>query len=106
MVAELYYTDPAKADAFTAQWNKPGIGIYDCIGALQDDAKSRCKDTVAELDRIVCDLDLKNISQPRDKVIEVAKNLLLEPSEIRDSGHGLHGVWMLKEPLTDEAGLH
>jgi AAA domain len=106
MVAELYYTDPAKADAFAAQWNKPGIGIYDCIGALRDDAKSRCKDTVAELDRVVCDLDLKNICQSRDEVIEVAKTLLLEPSEIRDSGHGLHAVWLLKEPVTDEAGLH
>ena len=68
LVNELYYTDPDKADRFAIQWRKPGIGVYDCIGALQDGASRRCRETVAELDRIVSDLDLKNINQSRDEL--------------------------------------
>jgi hypothetical protein len=105
IAAELYYTDPSKADEFTARWNKPGIGVYDCIGTLKDGAKTRCKETIAELDRVICDLDLKNIAQSRAEIIDAVKSLLLEPSEIRDSGNGLHIIWLLKEPVNDEAGL-
>jgi hypothetical protein len=106
---ELFYPDTpagwASAELFTQRENKPGRGVYDCIGVLQDGARSRCKDTIAALDQIVADLDLKNIVQSRDEVIRCLKELVLPPSEIRDSGFGLHAVWRLKEAVDDEAGL-
>jgi hypothetical protein len=79
--------------------------VYDCIGILKKDVRSRCKDTVAELRVVVSDLDLKHIVEPPDKVIEVLKDLVLPPSEIRDSGFGLHSIWRLKEAVDDIAGL-
>src|SRR5262249_9652002 len=105
LVSQLFYTDPEDAEKFTAQWNKPGIGVYDCIGLLKDGATRRCKEEVGGLGCIVCDLDIKNIEQPRDEIIRCLKNLVLPPSEIRDSGFGLHAIWKLKEPVTDESGI-
>lgn len=108
---ELFYADDeaghAAADAFIQREDKqPGRrGLYYCIGKLRDGAKSRCKDTVGEVDHLVVDLDLKNIVQSRDEVLRCLQDLVLPPSEIRDSGHGLHAVWVLKEPVDDEAGM-
>ena len=108
-VRELFYPDSpegrARAEKFARHENKPGRGVYDCIGRLQDGARSRCKDTVADLDRVVADLDLKNITQRRDAVLQCVKGLVLPPSEIRDSGFGLHLIWYLKEPVEDDDGL-
>ena len=106
---ELFYTDDeagrARAEKFSQRENKPGRGVYDCIGVLKAGAKARRKDDVAELEQIVVDLDLKNIKQPRDEVLQCLRQLALSPSEIRDSGLGLHAVWRLKEAVDDEAGL-
>ena len=106
---ECFYSDDAagriRAELFAKQENRPGRGVYDCIGKLQDGTRSRSKATVAELDKVVCDLDLKHIVEPRDEVIKVLQGLLLRPSEIRDSGFGLHAVWHFKEAADDAAGL-
>jgi hypothetical protein len=106
---ELFYTDDAageaKAEAFAQRENKPGRGVYDCIGVLKDGATRRCKETVGELRQIVLDLDLKNIEHSRDHIINCLRGLALPPSEVRDSGFGVHAVWQLKEPVIDDAGL-
>ena len=58
-IRELFYPDNpegrARAEKFARHENKPGRGVYDCIGRLQDGARSRRKDTVADLDQIVAD---------------------------------------------------
>jgi hypothetical protein len=95
----------ALAEKFAQRENKPGRGIYYCIAALKDGARSRCKDTVAALDQIPADLDLTHIVQPRDEIMACLKQMILRPSEIRDSGFGLHALWYLKEPVDDERGL-
>jgi len=56
------------------------------------------------LDKLVVDLDLRNIAENREQVLEVLRSLPLLP-EIRDSGRGIHAVWHLKEPLVDDAGM-
>ena len=83
----------------------PGRGIFYCIGLLRPGATERNKETVAALPSVVLDLDLKNITEPREAVLACLRNLLLPPSEIRDSGNGLHAIWILKEPMTDAAGM-
>src|SRR5215471_16203716 len=103
--SELFYTDPAEAERFVERWNGTGTGIYDCIGRLRDGTRRRCKEEVIALEQLVIDLDLKNISEPRDAVLDALRSLALPPSEIRDSGNGLHAVWRLKEPVIDAAGL-
>jgi hypothetical protein len=105
MLAQLFYTDDVDAEKFTHQWNGPGVGIYDCIASLREGATRRSKDEVAEIIRIVSDLDLQTIEEPREEVINCLKALLLPPSEIRDSGFGLHSVWELKEGMAGALGF-
>jgi hypothetical protein len=104
---ELFYPDDEaghrRAQEFTERENgQPGRGVYYCIGTLHDDAHVRSRETVAELGEIVVDIDLKNIAEPRARAIEVLDDVALKPSEIRDCGYGLHAVWRLKEPVTDD----
>jgi hypothetical protein len=89
---ELFYSDDEegrkRAEIFAQRENKPGRGVYDCISTLKDGARSRTKDQAEKLDYIVADLDLRNIVETRDEVLKVLRELLLPPSEIRDSGYG------------------
>src|SRR5262245_54668904 len=105
MRAELFYSDPSAGAKFARRHNGPGVGIYCCLGKLRDGATRRCKEEVVELGQIIVDLDLKNIVEPREDVLRRLRDLVLPPSEIRDSGNGLHPVWDLKEPVVDAAGL-
>jgi hypothetical protein len=105
-VAQLYYplTDEgfAQAEAFAREHDQKGFSIYSCIGKLR--SAPRNKSNIAELDKVIIDLDLRNISEDRTQVLEVLRKLPLLP-EIRDSGRGIHAVWHLKEPLIDDAGM-
>jgi RecA-family ATPase len=103
--AELFYTDPAEAEQFVERWNGTGTGIYDCVGRLRDGARRRCKEEVIALEQLVIDLDLKNMVETHEEVLQALRGLVLPPSEIRDSGNGLHAVWRLKEPVIEAAGL-
>jgi RecA-family ATPase len=103
--AELFYTDPADAEQFVGRWNGTGTGIYDCVGRLRDGARRRCKEEIVALEQLVIDLDLKNMVETHEAVLQALRELVLPPSEIRDSGNGLHAVWRLKEPVVDSAGL-
>jgi RecA-family ATPase len=107
---ELFYPDTpeghARAEEFAQRENRPGRGVYDCIGKLKDGARSRNKETVAELDCIIADIDLKNIAEPSGQVLQTLRGLVLPPSEVRDSGFGLHAIWYLKEPASGDSLEH
>jgi hypothetical protein len=90
---------------FLQQEDRPGRGVYYCIGLLKHGARERNAQTVAALPCLVVDLDLKNIAEPREEVVKRLKTLALPPTEIRDSGNGLHAIWQLKEPVVDDAGM-
>jgi hypothetical protein len=102
---ELFFNDDEEGrrrqQAFVAaESGQEGRGVYYCIGELHDSARSRSKETVAAMPEIVVDLDLRNVEESRGRVLNVLRGLLLPPSEIRDSGFGLHAVWQLKEAVT------
>jgi|SRR5215471_4278845 len=101
----IFTADDERIAEFVKREEAPGRGIFYCIGLLREGATARNKETVAALPAVVLDLDLKNIAEPREAVLACLRGLLLRPSEIRDSGNGLHAVWWLKEPLTDDAGM-
>jgi putative DNA primase/helicase len=90
---------------FLQREDRPGRAVYYCIGLLKYGSRERKAATVAALPCLIADLDLKNIVQGREEVIARLKALALPPSEIRDSGNGLHAIWWLREPATDEAGM-
>ena len=107
---QLYLDDDdpqreVKLARFLQNEDRHGRGVYQCIGWLRHRARVRNAENVVALPVVVSDLDLKNIAQPRDEAIACLKGLPLPPTEIRDSGNGLHAVWKLKEPVTDETGL-
>ena len=108
--ARAFYPDTpeghARAEEFAQRENRPGRGVYDCIGKLKDGARSRNKETVAELDCIIADIDLKNIAEPSGQVLQTLRGLVLPPSEVRDSGFGLHAIWYLKEPASGDLLEH
>jgi RecA-family ATPase len=104
---ELIYPDDEggsrRLHAFVeAENGQEGRGIYYCIGDLRDGARSRSRETVGAVPEIVVDLDLKSIEEPRERILGVLHGLPLPPSEIRDSGFGLHAVWRLKEAVADD----
>ena len=98
-----YTDDPAGLtlrDRFIARWNgHKDRGIFYCVGGLRERATAK-REVIVAVYEIVVDLDLQNIKETRERIIEVLKGLPLPPSEIRDSGHGLHAIWFLKEPAT------
>jgi len=96
-------TGAAQIAEFIRREDRPGRAVYECIGLVSE--RRRAKDTVVSLQQIIVDEDLKNIKQSREEVIECARALALPPTEIVDSGHGLHIKWRLKEPLIDSAGF-
>jgi hypothetical protein len=106
-VTQLYFEDTEdgrrKAEEAARQMDESGHSVYACIGRLR--CKPRNKDNVAELDRVVQDIDLRNVVETREQVLEVLRGLPLQPYEIRDSGGGLHVDWRLREPLVDDAGM-
>jgi hypothetical protein len=102
---EIFSEDPAAIAEFIRRHDVPGRGVYQCIGKLRPGVQKRCKENVTELGCIVVDLDLRAMTELRDEVLACLQGLALPPSEIRDSGRGLHAIWWLKEPVVDEAGM-
>ena len=105
----LFYPDDGAGHALAEAWaqreNGAGRGVYDCVGLFKEGETVRRIVTAVALDRLVVDLDLRNIVQPREEVLACLRSLLLPPSLIKDSGHGLHAEWHLKELADDEAGM-
>jgi hypothetical protein len=105
----LFYPDDGAGHALAEAWaqreNGAGRGVYDCVGLFKEGETVRRIVTAVALDRLVVDLDLRNIVQPREEVLACLRGLLLPPSLIKDSGHGLHAEWHFKELADDEAGM-
>ena len=102
MVRESFCEDEARAQAFAKANDSYGMGQYYCIGRLTHGARRRNKENVVELPEIVSDLDLKNIKEDRETVLKTLAALPCPPTEIRNSGNGLHAIWKLKEPLAGD----
>jgi hypothetical protein len=100
-VKQVFSDDPSRLEHFAQVWDRHGFNVYDCVAELVDGAQERCLETVASLDIIHVDVDLRDLETPRDQVLARLKALPL-PIEIRDSGGGFHVILHLKEPA--EAG--
>ena len=107
IIKEFFFEDTGpgweSAICFAKQEDRPGYGVYYCVGTLKE--RRRIKENVIALASIHSDLDLRSIEESGEEVLRVLNELMLPPTEIRDSGRGLHAVWKLKEPVVDEEGL-
>jgi putative DNA primase/helicase len=96
---ELFSNDPEAIAAFIAAEDRPERGVFKCISRLQDGATRRTLETVAEVDEIFIDQDFKGIEEDADTVRKRVRALPLEPSAGISSGHGLHVIYKLAEPV-------
>jgi hypothetical protein len=97
---QLFTTDATALERFAREWDRPGMSVYQCISTLQPNAQRRSRETVAELNVLHVDIDLRMLTAPpeavRDRLLELSASL---PFEIRNSGGGFHVLAELKEPV-------
>ena len=104
---ECIADDPRVIEAFAQREDKPGRGVYDCVSPLKPGARRRALDTVGEVVALHVDIDSKDIVEDMAAVDARLASLMLSPTEVRDSGHGRHVRFELKEPIaaSDSAGV-
>ena len=86
--------------AFVEKHDVPGRSVYWCPNPLRDDAKARNLETVREVVEIVSDIDFRQLDVPEQEVVAALRDLLITPTEIRNSGGGRHIIYKLLEPVS------
>ena len=105
--------DLAAVIKFIAQWDIAGRATYFCSATLkprtdwiarEPGESPRCEDNIGEIVGLHCDIDFTNVTVAPAEVLRILKNLPCAPTIIVNSGHGLHGYWLFKEPIGTELG--
>jgi hypothetical protein len=103
---EFISDDPAKIEEWAQRHDKPGWGVFDCHNPLKAGATKRNKETIAAVAEIYVDVDPKDINESMETVDGLLRELLITPTEIRNSGRGRHVIYRLKEAIsTDDAAM-
>ena len=104
---EHFYEDTpeghASAEAFARRHDRPGMGVYDCVSPLKE--RRRAKSAVAEIPGLHWDIDARHVGEPKEQIIEKAREKLQSfklLSRLTDSGRGVHVYIDFREPI--EAG--
>src|SRR5262249_52772163 len=85
--------------AFIHRWDIPGRGVFRCINPLRPGATRRTIENVETINRLVVDLDFKDLADPPAEIERRVQGLPLPPTWVHGSGGGLHVGWELKEPV-------
>src|SRR5262249_11510116 len=101
---QLFYVDTeegrAKAEVFVREYDKPGMGVYDCVSLLKEER--RAKDTVAEIPGLHWDIDARQVNENKEQIIKRVREKLEGfglLSRLVDSGRGVHVYSTLREPI-------
>src|SRR5262245_54558582 len=101
---QLFYKDTeegrAKAEAFVREYDKPGMGVYDCVSLLKEER--RAKATVAEIPGLHWDIDARQVNENKEQIIKRVREKLEGfglLSRLVDSGRGVHVYSTLREPI-------
>jgi hypothetical protein len=90
----------AEAEAFAREYDKPGMGVYDCVSPLTEPRRS--KDTVHEIIGLHVDIDARHVGETKERILECVR-LKLEGfgilSRMVDSGRGIHFYLTFREPI-------
>ena len=104
---EHFYLDNAEgrrsAEAFARQYDKPGMGVYDCVSPLRE--RRRGKDNVALIEGLHCDIDAYKIGRTKEEIVKRLESDFYKTgilSHINSSGRGIHVHFLFREPI--EAG--
>jgi P4 family phage/plasmid primase-like protien len=89
---------------FCQKWDRPGRGLFYCVGTLKPGTTRRAKENISEIVGLHSDVDLKSINIGLDEALERIDRLRLLPSFVVSSGGGLHAYWLFREsiPATSE----
>ena len=105
--------DATRIREFVAKWDIAGRATYFCTATLKPAenriarraaSSERCEENIAEIVGLHSDIDFKNVAIPPAEILRVLKNLRCLPTIIVNSGHGLHGYWLFREPIGTELG--
>jgi hypothetical protein len=78
---------------FAAEHDRPGRAVYWGPATLKPDAIRRSKDNIDELVALHVDIDFKNIEAAPEEIARIVEQLLLPPTRLRNTGHGLQAFW-------------
>src|SRR6266487_1044662 len=90
----------ASAEAFARQYDKPGMGVYDCVSLLR--GPRRTKDNVAQIEGLHVDIDAYKINKVKEDVVKQLQDELMEVgilTRIGSSGRGIHAYFLFREPI-------
>src|SRR5262249_38496414 len=95
----LISDDPETIAAFVKRWDIPGRGVFCCINPLRPGATQRTIENIAAIERLVVDIDFKDLAVTPEEVEQRLRSLPLRAAWLRKSGGGFHVGWELKEPI-------
>ena len=90
---------PDDIAAFVRRWDTPGRGKFFCVSTLKPGLLRRAKANLAELNCLHADIDFKTVVETPKEVRRTVGQLMLPPSMVNFSGHGLHLFWLFKEGI-------
>ncbi len=100
---------PGQITAFLNKWDKPGRGMFVCVGVLKEGATKRNKDNIEQTVALHADLDFGKIDllgdEPRTEALRQLLRLKYRPSIIVFSGGGLHCYWLFKEAMETQGNI-
>jgi AAA domain len=95
----LISDDPEKIAAFVKRWDVPGRGVFRCVNPLRPGATRRTIKNIEAIERLVVDIDFKDLTAAPEEIEQRLRGLPLQPTWVRRSGGGLHVGFELKEPI-------
>jgi hypothetical protein len=97
---------PKYVMSFLQKWNKPGRGLFFCVGTMKTGAK-RNKENIVETIGLHADLDFKDIDlgYTCGQIVRKLQVLQYPPAAIVFSGNGLHCYWLFKEPMETQPSV-
>jgi putative DNA primase/helicase len=84
---------------FANKWDRPGRATYFCVSTVRPTARRRSKETLSELNCLHSDIDFKDTIEPPEEIRRIVGQLMLPPSKVNATGHGLHLYWLFKEGI-------
>jgi D5 N terminal like len=103
---------PGQITSFVEKWDKPGRGLFFCVGTVKTGVQRRAKENIAETVGLHADLDFNKIdglpsdtSAARAEVLRQIARLKHQPTATVFSGNGVHAYWLFNEPLATQENI-
>src|SRR5262245_7641140 len=90
---------PDEIKVFADRYDVPGRAVYFGVNTIRLGESRRCKDNVAEIAALYCDIDFKDVEEDPPTILTRLKQLCMPPSTVVFTGHGYHAMWLLKESV-------